>query len=223
MTLLSLCTSYPVMAMRCIESLTALRMPRMDESASCRSSEPSQPLLYFNNSYTHTHTQTSMNTHSRLSKVAFSWTLHNVFFLMFRSQNYSGILFFKEMMKNLTVKFIKIIMISLRYCNKDTITRRVLNVWLRTKPTLTATFYCGKPEVWRTRCQESAAGLYLEEELVFGDALYRFQQVRVQAQLVLKFLLALLAYTHACRRTHRDTHLDYCTVPWNAPTSVTQS
>lgn len=49
-------TSYPVMAMRCIESLTAFRIPRMEERASCRSSQPSQPLLYFNN---------SCKTHSR--------------------------------------------------------------------------------------------------------------------------------------------------------------
>lgn len=39
-------TSYPVMAMRCMESLTALRMPKMEVSASCRSSAPSQLLLY---------------------------------------------------------------------------------------------------------------------------------------------------------------------------------
>lgn len=30
-----------------MESLTAFKMPRMEESASCRSSAPSQPLLYF--------------------------------------------------------------------------------------------------------------------------------------------------------------------------------
>lgn len=40
-------TSYPVMAMRCMESLTALRMPKMEVRASCRSAAPSQPLLYF--------------------------------------------------------------------------------------------------------------------------------------------------------------------------------
>lgn len=44
-------TSYPVIAMRCMESLTAFRIPRMEDSASCRSSEPSQPLLYFSNSF----------------------------------------------------------------------------------------------------------------------------------------------------------------------------
>lgn len=43
-------TSYPVMAMRCMESLTALRMPKMEDSASCRSSVPSQPLLYLSSS-----------------------------------------------------------------------------------------------------------------------------------------------------------------------------
>ncbi len=44
-------TSYPVMAIRCMESFTAFRMPRIDESASCRSSLPSQPLLYFSSSW----------------------------------------------------------------------------------------------------------------------------------------------------------------------------
>lgn len=43
-------TSYPVIAMRCIESLTAFKIPKMEVRASCRSSQPSQPLLYFNNS-----------------------------------------------------------------------------------------------------------------------------------------------------------------------------
>lgn len=43
-------TSYPVMAIRCMESLTAFRMPKMEVRASWRSSQPSQPLLYFNNS-----------------------------------------------------------------------------------------------------------------------------------------------------------------------------
>lgn len=36
--------------MRCMESLTAFKIPRMEESASCRSSHPSHPLLYFNSS-----------------------------------------------------------------------------------------------------------------------------------------------------------------------------
>lgn len=48
-------TSYPVMAMRCMESLTALRMPKMEVSASCRSSAPSQLLLYFSISCSQTH------------------------------------------------------------------------------------------------------------------------------------------------------------------------
>ncbi len=51
-------TSYPVMAIRCMESFTAFRMPRIDESASCRSSSPSQPLLFFSSSWQkHTWTQ----------------------------------------------------------------------------------------------------------------------------------------------------------------------
>lgn len=33
-----------------MESLTAFSMPRMEESASCRSLQPSQPLLYFSSS-----------------------------------------------------------------------------------------------------------------------------------------------------------------------------
>ncbi len=49
-------TSYPVMAMRCMESLTALRMPKMEVSASCRSSAPSQVLLYLSISCSHKHT-----------------------------------------------------------------------------------------------------------------------------------------------------------------------
>lgn len=45
-------TSYPVMAMRCMESFTAFRIPRMEDRASCRSSQPAHPLLYFNISCT---------------------------------------------------------------------------------------------------------------------------------------------------------------------------
>ena len=44
-------TSNPVMAMRCMESLTPLRMPKMEVRASCRSTAPSQVLLYFSISW----------------------------------------------------------------------------------------------------------------------------------------------------------------------------
>lgn len=39
------------MAIRCMESFTALRMPRMELRASCKSSAPSQLLLYFSISW----------------------------------------------------------------------------------------------------------------------------------------------------------------------------
>lgn len=41
--------------MRCMESLTALRIPKIDAKASCRSSAPSQPLLYFSISCSQKH------------------------------------------------------------------------------------------------------------------------------------------------------------------------
>lgn len=46
------------MAMRCMESFTALRMPRMELSASWRSSAPSQLLLYFSISWEDKHVST---------------------------------------------------------------------------------------------------------------------------------------------------------------------
>lgn len=46
--------------MRCMESLTALRMPKMEVSASCRSSAPSQPLLYLSISCSQKHTSSEL-------------------------------------------------------------------------------------------------------------------------------------------------------------------